>query len=97
MATHEVNAPSPSPSSDELAREREAVRAASEAGEIFASQPEHERSVGWHLGRRLLRYVLIVGAVTVLAIVLLLVTALFLPAHRHEPRASAASPAPAIP
>ncbi len=89
MAADEMNGSSQP--LDALELEREAVRVASEAGEIFASQPALERSVAWHVGRRLLRYALMLGV----TMVLLVIAVLLMPAHRHDHRPSA--PPPAIP
>jgi hypothetical protein len=45
---------------DEALRlEREAVRQASAPGDLVARDPEAHRSVGWHLGRLLLRRTLV--------------------------------------
>jgi hypothetical protein len=89
MAANEVT-----PARSALDLEREAVRAASEAGEIFTSPPALERSVAWHLRRKLLRFGLIIGVMTLLLVVATVIAALSTPQHHRPSAPPSANPTP---
>ena len=77
---------------DPLELERQAVRAASEAAEIFASPPAQERSLGWHLRRRALRFVLTILILSAVSIGALVVYELCTPQRPRHPRPPATQP-----
>ena len=70
---------------DPLELERQAVRAASEAAEIFASPLAQERSLGWHLRRRALRFTLVVLIFSAISVAAVVLYALCTPQHRQHP------------